>query len=151
MKNIKFFFYLKVSFFGCKSFNIFESACFRNVLGIVHTAFTLYFRASFLTIIVLKLEQIHFTTCWCLEKTTLIDERQTVKLKTPTLNYSPVSILYKSIAGRYRPVRVDDRPITARCRFIKNASWEKTKQGHSIQIRQFYYIIVWMWCVSSLF
>ena len=37
---------------------------------------------------------------------------------------SPVSILYKSIAGRYRPVRVADRLITARCRFIKNASWE---------------------------
>ena len=27
---------------------------------------------------------------------------------------SPVSILYKSIAGRYRPVRVADGPITAR-------------------------------------
>ena len=35
----------------------------------------------------------------------------------------PVSILYKSTAGRYRPVRVADRPITARCRFIKNVSW----------------------------
>ena len=33
----------------------------------------------------------------------------------------PVSILYKSTAGRYRPVRV-----TARCRFIKNASWVVT-------------------------
>ena len=33
-----------------------------------------------------------------------------------------VSILYKSIAGRYRPVRVADGPITARYRFIKNAS-----------------------------
>ena len=36
----------------------------------------------------------------------------------------PVSILYKSIAGRYRPVRVADGPITARYRFIKNASWD---------------------------
>ena len=36
---------------------------------------------------------------------------------------SPVSILYKSIAGRYRPVRVADGPITAHYRFIKNASW----------------------------
>ena len=36
---------------------------------------------------------------------------------------SPVSILHKSIAGRYRPVRVAEGPITARCRFIKNASW----------------------------
>ena len=34
-----------------------------------------------------------------------------------------VSILYKSIAGRYRPVRVADGPMTARYRFIKNASW----------------------------
>ena len=35
----------------------------------------------------------------------------------------PVSILCKSIAGRYRPVRVADGPITTRYRFIKNASW----------------------------
>ena len=34
----------------------------------------------------------------------------------------PVSILYESIAGRYRSVRVADGPITARYRFIKNAS-----------------------------
>ena len=27
----------------------------------------------------------------------------------------PVSILHKSIAGRYRPVRVADGPTTARC------------------------------------
>ena len=38
--------------------------------------------------------------------------------------YIPVSILYKSIAGRYRHARVADGPITARYRFIKNASWE---------------------------
>ena len=37
-------------------------------------------------------------------------------------NKYPESILSKSIAGRYRPVRVADGPITARCRFIKNAS-----------------------------
>ena len=36
----------------------------------------------------------------------------------------PVSILYKSIAGRYRPVRVADGSITARHRFIKNANWD---------------------------
>ena len=36
---------------------------------------------------------------------------------------SPVSILRKSTAVRYRPVRVADGPITVRCRFIKNASW----------------------------
>ena len=39
---------------------------------------------------------------------------------------SPVSILHTSIAGRYRPVRVADGPITARCRFMKNASWVYT-------------------------
>ena len=39
---------------------------------------------------------------------------------------SPSSILYKSIAGRYRPVRVGDGPITARCRFMKNAHWAST-------------------------
>ena len=38
----------------------------------------------------------------------------------------PASILSKSIAGRYRPVRVADGPITARCRFIKNAYWDQT-------------------------
>ena len=36
----------------------------------------------------------------------------------------PVNILYKSTAGRYRPVSYPDGPITARCRFIKNASWD---------------------------
>ena len=37
------------------------------------------------------------------------------------------SILTKSIAGRYRPVRVADESITARYRFIKNASWAEVK------------------------
>ena len=41
---------------------------------------------------------------------------------------NPVSILYKSKAGRYRPVSYPDGPITARYRFIKNASWEETQQ-----------------------
>ena len=41
----------------------------------------------------------------------------------PIVSFYPVSILYKSIEGRYRPVRVADGPITARYRFIKNASW----------------------------
>ena len=31
---------------------------------------------------------------------------------------SPVSILHKSIAGHYRPVRVADGPIMARYRFM---------------------------------
>ena len=35
----------------------------------------------------------------------------------------PASILYKSIAGRYRPVSYPDGPVTARYRFIKNAYW----------------------------
>ena len=35
----------------------------------------------------------------------------------------PISILYKSIAGRYRPVSYPNGPITARYRFIKNAYW----------------------------
>ena len=35
----------------------------------------------------------------------------------------PASILYKSIADRYRPVSYPDGPITARYRFIKNAYW----------------------------
>ena len=37
---------------------------------------------------------------------------------------NPASILYKPIAGRYRPVSYPDGPITARYRFIKNAYWE---------------------------
>ena len=36
---------------------------------------------------------------------------------------SPASILYKSIAGRYRPVSYPDGPIRVLYRFIKNASW----------------------------
>ena len=36
---------------------------------------------------------------------------------------STVSILYKSIAGRYRPIRVADGPITALYIFINNSSW----------------------------
>ena len=35
---------------------------------------------------------------------------------------SQVSNLYKSLAGRYRPVRVADGPITARYKFIKNVT-----------------------------
>ena len=42
---------------------------------------------------------------------------------------NPASILYKSIAARYRPVRVADGPITARYRFIKNAYWEAFFSG----------------------
>ena len=45
-----------------------------------------------------------------------------------------VSILYKSIAGRYRPVRVADGPITARYRYIKNASWAWLSKSRSVKI-----------------
>ena len=52
-----------------------------------------------------------------------------LSLFVPRLSLSryvgPVSSLYKSTAGRFRPVWVADGPITARCRFIKNASWEE--------------------------
>ena len=37
---------------------------------------------------------------------------------------NPARILYKSTAGRYRPVSYHDGPKMARCRFIKNAYWE---------------------------
>ena len=47
--------------------------------------------------------------------------------KIQLLHSDPASILYKSIAGRYRPVRVADGPLTARYRFIKNAYWGITK------------------------
>ena len=36
----------------------------------------------------------------------------------------PASIIYKSIAGRYRPVSYPDGPIKARYRFINNTCWE---------------------------
>ena len=48
---------------------------------------------------------------------------QTPHSAASDLSLPQVNILYKSIAGRYRPVRVADGPITARYRFIKNASW----------------------------
>ena len=41
--------------------------------------------------------------------------------------HHPASILYKSIAGCYRPVSYPDGPITARYRFIKNAYWAELK------------------------
>ena len=44
------------------------------------------------------------------------------------LNF-PVSILYKCIAGCYRPVRVAGGPITIRFTSIKNAYWKI--QGHN--------------------
>ena len=48
---------------------------------------------------------------------------QSYNTKRVCFGLYPVSILHKSTAGRYRPVRVADGPITARCRFMKNAYW----------------------------
>ena len=44
----------------------------------------------------------------------------------------PESILYKSIADRFRPARVADGPVTARYIFIKNASWDVSKYKHDL-------------------
>ena len=52
--------------------------------------------------------------------------RSAYKYVVGTMGILPASILYKSIAGRYRPVSNPDRPITARYRFIKNAYWGVT-------------------------
>ena len=41
----------------------------------------------------------------------------------------PASILFKSVAVRYRPVDYPDSPITARYRFIKNAYWARGSLG----------------------
>ena len=46
----------------------------------------------------------------------------------------PVSILYKSITGRYRPVKVADGQITASYRFIKNASWDTAPNNKHMEI-----------------
>ena len=46
-----------------------------------------------------------------------------------------VSILYKSIADRYRPVRVADGPMTARHRVIKNASLGLPKASKEGEMR----------------
>ena len=67
-----------------------------------------------------------------------------VRIKTET--HFPVSILHKSIAGCYRPVRVADGPITARCRFIKNASWEA---GLSPKVVFLLTVPRWLLCNSS--
>ena len=51
-----------------------------------------------------------------------------------TQSVFPVSIFfYKSIAGRYRPVRVAYGPITARYIFIKNANWVQANCEYSDQ------------------
>ena len=50
------------------------------------------------------------------------------KFRTELNDSNPLSILDKFTAGRYGPVRVADGPITVRCGFIKNASWEKERK-----------------------
>ena len=47
---------------------------------------------------------------------------------------TPASILYKSIAGRHRPVSYPDGPMTARYRFIKNAYWDIVKQSRRFKV-----------------
>ena len=56
----------------------------------------------------------------------------------------PASILYKSTAGRYRPVSYPDEPITARYRFIKNAYWELVKrfQGRRLLKKMQFYTCI---------
>ena len=61
---------------------------------------------------------------------------QSVRINTIALDHIvPASILYKSIAGRYRPVSYPDGPITARYRFIKNAYW-----GRSFWVRLYSHV-----------
>ena len=62
------------------------------------------------------------------------------------LEKSPANIIYKSIAGRYRPVSYPDGPITARYRFIKNAYWEKICY---FAVVWFVYCLSWIICTSS--
>ena len=50
---------------------------------------------------------------------------------------SPASILYKSIAGRYRPVSYPDGPITARYRFIKKRTEQNRTEQHFIHDTKF--------------
>ena len=55
-----------------------------------------------------------------------------ITLDTGNRSY-PVNILYKFIAGRYRPVRVADGPITARYRYIKDASPHRSDSNEYTQ------------------
>ena len=56
------------------------------------------------------------------------------------------SILYKSTAGRYRPVSSTDGSITARYRFIKNAYWASSGAVIHYSLHDFLYFFL-----SSLF
>ena len=63
----------------------------------------------------------------------------------------PASILYKSSAGRYRPVRVADGPITARCRFIKNAYWAVFKHNDNVLQRKECFAYMFFCCFFFVF
>ena len=56
--------------------------------------------------------------------TNAVNETTDAQTKNCNRGITPISILYKSIAGHYRPVRIADGPITSRYRFIKNTSWD---------------------------
>ena len=57
--------------------------------------------------------------------------------------YFSASILYKSIAGPYRPVSYPDGPITARYRFIKNAYWVHCKKDPAdLMVNTFNWLLV---------
>ena len=54
------------------------------------------------------------------------------------LRIIPASILHKSTAGRYQPVRVADGPITVRYRFMYNAYWDHARaRVRRVQIQCF--------------
>ena len=63
------------------------------------------------------------STFLCLQHRLSTLERRSFNVIVPLDMFYPASILYKSTAGRYRPVSYPDGPITARYRFIKNAYW----------------------------
>ena len=52
-----------------------------------------------------------------------VRSKKTLKFLEPN-SLNPSGILFKSTAGRYRPVSYPAGPITARYRFTKNANWE---------------------------
>ena len=69
----------------------------------------------------------HWTDCliiWGYDRYGYDVVQEDFKIQNSPILYGTVNILHKSIAGRYRPVRVADGPITARCRFMENASWD---------------------------
>ena len=70
-----------------------------------------------------KDEVIHTSTCAMFSAHTSLSELKTGSDRFLYVSLYPASILYKSRAGRCRPVSYLDGPKTARYRFIKNAYW----------------------------